>query len=1163
MIKYKSLKTYERLKQIQIENPVFELSERDEIDQKLQLYCNQFKQKVFPDGFIKDTQKQAGQQEKAPSQENQKKVYFKEQLPTTAQNIPSVVEFGENFQSFIDNKFKLQLQRNMNKENSVVKMFGNALIATVFQSLVIKTIESLYKIHINIETDIPISSNVLKAFDISTIVLSSFKTQQEKADYILSCMDKTISQMFNSFKEKQEVKEKKQEEQDKKDAKKQNQKAKDDHFPWLRVKTKYESLRKKLNTSIIEKLNDYENLVLVLEKLKEKQELKKQGKDTQASNVKYVLKNITPTSTKDIFQNMSKYGNPRTQQFLSRLGLSDKHEKLQNASQLMKKQKQSLDEIRMDDAQLDDEQEQISTDSKNINSEEPLSKVQNFWDQNKEKAFKQCRQEKKQLYSNEVASSSWNEVGFLPFVQKYIIEMKKSMQRDHLLDRYADGEWLTAEELKLLANTSELLNSCIDRKFMQSAVDVIDKDIIQNLELGLAEDILKNYEEIQIAIKKSRQEFIKNSLQKSYEKLRQYDQKKQKQWEQYQNKEYHAKKQKMFTAVCYKLEREGKFKEKPPENLQGAESLKLFLEGKIDQDEVIKDLKNINYYAEELESEINNKKKEREQKKQQEEQWKKYLTSISEPKQQLNDKFYKSVTRHYYHPPSKIFIQDEHNAQDYTPEEMEKYSELNNAMKVLNKNEQEKYKINLKAHIAFKNPYTFKNFYSGGPAKPIREEPLYKPLDNQETKVNPRELRYIIMIQKKFRQHRQQKKMKEVLETKEKDKYYEYKFKIEQIRHLTKQNIKIQQTSDKAKDIQIINLDEEPQVNTPMTQQHKDYNNENLSGNMFKERKQTRSGTLNQGQKLKRPLTGISTNDQELIEQGKKIDTMANKSTDFFQNNNNNNNNNKSTFANTTRPRTALSQGGKLFQSTKSLSQSKVPQSFTHSTHYTSIFNIDENYSTSEFKRNVDQLATKPIEQQLRNVKLIEAAKNNRFWAVNTGKFIFCRRDFYLARDKIGQTALHWAVYHRNTEFIQWLIDQGSDPNAPDCNGNTPVHVAFQSDKMEVIMMIINQGGDLNNLNVKGETPLVFGSQSMLKLLNLTKGVTQVGQHTSETNFDNNKLLKFFTQEDFNQMRIASYGNRFNGKKSQKYLGIDKENDQKISESKSLKKSESLAQLIN
>lgn len=55
------------------------------------------------------------------------------------------------------------------------------------------------------------------------------------------------------------------------------------------------------------------------------------------------------------------------------------------------------------------------------------------------------------------------------------------IQIDHLLDRYADGEWLTAEELKLLANTSDLLNSCIDRKFMQSAVDAIDREVIENV----------------------------------------------------------------------------------------------------------------------------------------------------------------------------------------------------------------------------------------------------------------------------------------------------------------------------------------------------------------------------------------------------------------------------------------------------------------------------------------------------------------------------------------------------------------------------------------------------------------------------------------------------------------------------------------------------------
>lgn len=52
-----------------------------------------------------------------------------------------------------------------------------------------------------------------------------------------------------------------------------------------------------------------------------------------------------------------------------------------------------------------------------------------YWTFEKEQQFKRGRQDKKNLYYNEISSSSWNELGFLPFVQKYFIEMKKSMQR--------------------------------------------------------------------------------------------------------------------------------------------------------------------------------------------------------------------------------------------------------------------------------------------------------------------------------------------------------------------------------------------------------------------------------------------------------------------------------------------------------------------------------------------------------------------------------------------------------------------------------------------------------------------------------------------------------------------------------------------------------------
>jgi hypothetical protein len=65
-------------------------------------------------------------------------------------------------------------------------------------------------------------------------------------------MDKTIHGMVEIFNEKQEFKEKKMEEQDKLDMKKQTRIEKDsDHYPWLKIQTNYESLRKRLNTAII------------------------------------------------------------------------------------------------------------------------------------------------------------------------------------------------------------------------------------------------------------------------------------------------------------------------------------------------------------------------------------------------------------------------------------------------------------------------------------------------------------------------------------------------------------------------------------------------------------------------------------------------------------------------------------------------------------------------------------------------------------------------------------------------------------------------------------------------------------------------------------------------------------------------------------------------
>ena len=65
------------------------------------------------------------------------------------------------------------------------------------------------------------------------------------------------------------------------------------------------------------------------------------------------------------------------------------------------------------------------------------------------------------------------------------------------MTRYAEGDWLTAEEIKFLADTSELLNSCVDRRYLQNAVNIIDEDNFHYMELNLAEQIIRKYDDLQ------------------------------------------------------------------------------------------------------------------------------------------------------------------------------------------------------------------------------------------------------------------------------------------------------------------------------------------------------------------------------------------------------------------------------------------------------------------------------------------------------------------------------------------------------------------------------------------------------------------------------------------------------------------------------------------
>lgn len=144
-------------------------------------------------------------------------------------------------------------------------------------------------------------------------------------------------------------------------------------------------------------------------------------------------------------------------------------------------------------------------------------------------------------------------------VQEIHLDFKRRKQRDIKLHRFAEGGLLSPEDLKFIVDTSDLLNSCVDRNFLQDAINTIDDEVIRNLELYLSENILMNYEEIKAVIKESRLLYLKEK-NKSYLEQAQNKKEKVKRTDEVLEKRKKSQKTvKMFRTIYEKI-RKGEVK---------------------------------------------------------------------------------------------------------------------------------------------------------------------------------------------------------------------------------------------------------------------------------------------------------------------------------------------------------------------------------------------------------------------------------------------------------------------------------------------------------------------------------------------------------------------------------------------------------------------------
>ncbi|SMF94397.1 Ankyrin repeat [Methylomagnum ishizawai] len=76
------------------------------------------------------------------------------------------------------------------------------------------------------------------------------------------------------------------------------------------------------------------------------------------------------------------------------------------------------------------------------------------------------------------------------------------------------------------------------------------------------------------------------------------------------------------------------------------------------------------------------------------------------------------------------------------------------------------------------------------------------------------------------------------------------------------------------------------------------------------------------------------------------------------------------------------------------------------------------------------------------------------------------------SRCNTGQTPLHRATLHGNTQLVALLLTAGADPNARDGDGETPLATAVWNGHLEVVRMLIAAGADLEAKDGGGWTPL-------------------------------------------------------------------------------------------
>lgn len=912
--------------------------------------------------------------------------------------------------------------------------------------------------------------DVLEMFGINLQYFCSLRGSDEKVKYVLKSMKEKIKRDMEEFHEALEKKKEEQliSEEQYKTLKRKNEvkNSKKDIFEWMKVPTSFVSLKKKLRQKIVETIGDGDNYLKLNGELQEKEKEKTQRRlmSTQAeekeekseggyhtllnhsNTIDGVLLPSQRSRMKKTMNSESTLIGGRVETQKSEFNLVEEEKKLKissvkfdNSSILEETNKfitntklrrkshlrsaaEGQEQVKSDDfekekAMLEEMKQKAHDIDAVVNQVRGIpEKIE--WNKEKDELFDEKRKQARHQLVYLCNSSSWNEVGFSKFINEIRFNDQNKNIRENLINRYMGGEWLTEAEIRYIAVTSDGLNRFLDREYFNNAIQLLDEEAIDDMEMKIAENIISQYRNIRKLVYDSRDQFLKEHSSKIRKEI--YKEGRKTLLDLRQEKEKLERNRVILKRNVQKAKKkltkieEAKMKRRILDSVSKAKDV--FMTKKKERDEL-----QINELKKKGEKKEQNRKK----------RWREFLErNFAE---MIQSTLYGAIElkeyKHKCHPSSKLIVGSNHGRN--LDEDAFLNSDDTWKKRIYNKEEIQEmkfFKLASNDKESLKNREKFLDFYSLGPKNNGNTKSQGKPVKKLSKKTKEAAA---ICIQSNYRRFKAYLRVKK-LKMKEEEKRLE-----EAIRKKEERNSFDPERASSSKN----KMDLGRSIRVFAARKF-------LDRNQLLSPSQTQKGNLKSKTDFEDPIGGRLRPETIPNKEGLNPNSSGKPSIIILPPEHND----QSQEEQFSKEEVCSVQGelendkGQLKDKGNQLKQGEQASKGKENGHRkNSITNLMK-------KRNEN--TTSP-EKLLKNKQLLIHSKQGNLDKLKSLGFYYSQTDINV-QDKYGNTPLHYSAKIGNAEICNWLLERGANPNTPGWKKNTPVHMAFLSQNPYVLFPFSN-----------------------------------------------------------------------------------------------------------